>query len=245
LAPEADNGGALLVAEGLTKSYASLRVIDQLGLRVARGEALGIIGPNGAGKTTLFNLVDGSLPVDGGRIFFDGQEVTHEPCHRRCRRGVARTFQVPRPFVQMSVYENVLVGAVFAARCDDPEERAAQALSRAGLFGSRDRLAGTLTLLERKRLELARAMATSPKALLLDEVAGGLTDAELAEFLHLLEGVRREGVTVVWIEHAVTALASFVDRLLAINFGTKVAEGTPREVLGDPAVRQIYLGVEA
>jgi branched-chain amino acid transport system ATP-binding protein len=241
LAPETP---ALLNAQGLSKSFDSLRVINDLSFRVERGEALGIIGPNGAGKTTLFNLVDGSLRADQGRVIFDGHDVTREPPHRRSRRGLARTFQIPCPFAQMSVYENVLVGSVFAGRGGDEQERAARALERAGLFGKREQLAGSLTLLERKRLELARALATQPALLLLDEVAGGLTEPELAEFLELLGGVCSEGVTVVWIEHAVNALSSFVDRLLVIDFGNKVAEGAPGVVLQDPAVRQIYLGVE-
>lgn len=236
----------LLSLQGVSRSFGALKVTDRLDLVVARGEALGIIGPNGAGKTTLMNLIAGDIAVDGGRILFDGRDVTALPPAARCRAGIARTYQVPNPFNGMTVFENVLVGAIFGAGLAEKAARAEalDVLGRMGLADRADRLAGTLPLLDRKRLELARALATRPRLLLLDEIAGGLTEREVAELLDTIRAIRAEGVTIVWIEHIVHALLAVVDRLVALDFGRKVTEGEPQVVMADPAVREIYMGID-
>ncbi len=236
----------LLELRQISRRFGALKVVDRLDLRVRPGEALGIIGPNGAGKTTLMNLISGDLGVNGGQIVFDGRDVTALPAAERCRAGIARSYQVPHPFVGLTVFENVLVGAVFGSgmteRAARPHARAV--LERTGLADKADRLAGALPLLDRKRLELARALATRPRLLLLDEIAGGLTDHEVQALLATIRAIRAEGVTVVWIEHIVHALLAVVDRLVALDFGRKVTEGDPREVMADPAVREIYMGID-
>jgi branched-chain amino acid transport system ATP-binding protein len=241
------SGDLRLTARGLCKSFGSLVVTDGISFEARGGEALGIIGPNGAGKTTLFHLLGGSLAPDAGSVFLDGVDVSREPPQRRCRRGLARTHQIPRPFGDLSVYENALVGAHFGRGHAAPRahERAMQALARAGIAELADRPGHTLGLLARKRLELARALAAEPVVLLLDEVAGGLTEAETAELCTVLGEIRRAGVALVWVEHGVTSLAGFVDRLLALDRGRVVAVGRPDEVLADPAVQLTYFGNEA
>jgi branched-chain amino acid transport system ATP-binding protein len=241
------SGDVRLTARGLRKAFGSVVVTDDVSLEARGGEALGIIGPNGAGKTTLFHLLGGSLAPDAGSVHLGGVDVSREPPQRRCRRGLARTHQIPRPFVELSVYENALVGAGFGRGHAAPRasERAMQALERAGIAELADRPGGSLGLLARKRLELARALAAEPVVLLLDEVAGGLTEAEIAELCTVLGEIRRAGVALVWVEHGVTSLAGFVDRLLALDRGRVVAVGPPGEVLADPAVQLTYFGEEA
>jgi branched-chain amino acid transport system ATP-binding protein len=219
-------------------------VTDDVSFEARGGEALGIIGPNGAGKTTLFHLLGGSLVPDAGSVHLGGVDVSREPPQRRCRRGLARTQQIPRPFADLSVYENVLVGAGFGRghRAPQAAERAMHALARAGIVDLAERPGGTLGLLARKRLELARALATDPVVLLLDEVAGGLTAAETAELCRVLDDIRYAGVALIWVEHGVTSLAGFVDRLLALDRGRVVAAGPPLDVLADPAVQRTYFG---
>ena len=236
-----------LGARRLRKSFGSVLVNDDVSFEASAGEALGIIGPNGAGKTTLFNLLGGSLAPDAGTVRLDGVDVSREPPARRCRRGLARTHQIPAPFLDLSVYENALVGACFGRSHGAPRaaERALHALERAGITDLAARPARTLGLLQRKRLELARALAADPLVLLLDEVGGGLTEAEIAELCTVLGAIRAAGVALVWVEHQVNALAGFVDRLLALDRGRVVATGTPAEVLADPAVKATYLGAEA
>jgi branched-chain amino acid transport system ATP-binding protein len=236
-----------LTARGLRKSFGSVVVTDGVSFDARGGEALGIIGPNGAGKTTLFHLLGGSLRADAGSVAIDGVDVSAEPPHRRCRRGLARTQQIPRPFGDLTVYENALVGAGFGRGHAAPRagERAMHAIERAGITELVERPARTLGLLARKRLELARALAADPVVLLLDEVAGGLTEAETAELCKVLDDIRRAGVALVWVEHGVTSLAGFVDRLLALDRGRVVAVGRPDEVLADPEVQRTYFGDEA
>jgi branched-chain amino acid transport system ATP-binding protein len=235
---------ALLELEGLSKSYGALKVIDDLHVHLDAGEALGVVGPNGAGKTTMLHLAGGQLRPDAGRVRLDGQDVTGLPARGRCQLGLARTFQVPQPFSGMTVYENVLVGATFGGT-REPHPAALEALGLAGLGGRANRLAGSLTLLERKRLELARALATGPRVLLLDEVAGGLTEPEVHQLVATVQAVRQAGVSIVWIEHIVHALLSVADRIVAINFGRKLIEGDPHTVMASPEVRDVYLGAEA
>jgi branched-chain amino acid transport system ATP-binding protein len=236
-----------LTARGLRKAFGNVVVTDDVSLEARGGEALGIIGPNGAGKTTLFHLLGGSLTPDAGTVYLGGVDVSREPPHRRCRRGLARTHQIPRPFADLSVYENALVGAGFGRghAAGRAPQRAMHALERAGIAALADRPASSLGLLARKRLELARALAAEPSVLLLDEVAGGLTEAETAELCKVLDEIRRAGVALVWVEHGVTSLAGFVDRLLALDRGRVVAVGRPAEVLADPAVQLTYFGDEA
>ncbi len=237
----------ILELTDVSKSFGALQVINSISLNLESGTALGILGPNGAGKTTLLNLISGDLPVSSGRVIYDGQDVTQIPPDKRCHMGIGRTSQIPRPFTGMTVYENVLVGAMYGS---DLKEREAQELSvdalrQTGLLHRWDVVAGELRLLDRKRLELARALATQPKLLLLDEIAGGLTEHEVQELLHLIRAIHGRGVTVIWIEHIVHALVSVVDRILAIDFGNKLAEGTPDEVVNSAEFQQIYFGVES
>ena len=238
-----------LELEDVHKAFGSVIVADGLSLRVRPGEMLGIVGPNGAGKTSVLNLISGHLAPDGGRIVMDGTEITRLPADRRARLGVGRTFQVPRPFAMMSVFENVLLGATFVghARRDGraADALAVETLAATGLLDRANVVAGALPLLDRKRLELARALALEPRLLLLDEIAGGLTEAEVEILIDLLGGLHERGMTIVWIEHIVAALLTTVDRLVAMDDGRILAEGDPRTVLADPAVQAVYLGREA
>jgi len=238
---------AFLELEGVSKAYGALKVIDDLSVRLDAGEALGVVGPNGAGKTTMLQLAAGQLRPDAGRVRLEGRDVTDLPTRTRCQLGMAFTHQVPRPFVGMTVYENVLVGATFGRMGADGDAHQASlaALETVELTGRANRLAGTLPLLELKRLELARALATGPRVLLLDEIAGGLSEAEVHQLVATIRRLRGAGVSIVWIEHIVHALLSVVDRIVAINFGRKLIEGDPRTVMASPEVRDVYLGSEA
>jgi branched-chain amino acid transport system ATP-binding protein len=233
---------ALLSLDTLTKAYGALVVTDAVSLDVSEGEILGVLGPNGAGKTTLFNLITGTVRPDLGQVMFDGLDVTRLPAAERCRLGISRSFQVPNPFGGMTVFENALVGATFGRAPKDSEARALRALEITGLKGKANRVAGGLTLLDRKRLEMARALAAHPRLLLLDEIAGGLTDSECVSLLAAIRDVHAEGVTIVWIEHVVHALLSVARRLVVLNFGKLIAEGPPDEVMGSREVRSVYLG---
>jgi len=237
----------LLDVRSLGKSYGALAVIDDLSFAVEAGETLGILGPNGAGKTTLFNLISGDVRCDRGAIHYDGREITALRPHQRCRAGIGRSYQVPQPFGHMSVFENLVTAACFGGAQHEHEawETAQRVLEQTGLAARANQPAAALTLLDRKRLELARALATGPKLLLLDEIAGGLTEREAAALVEELARIRAQGVTMIWIEHVVHALLSIADRLLVINFGQRLAEGEPRAVMDDPQVRRVYMGVEA
>lgn len=237
----------ILSAQGLTKSFGAITVVDGVSFEVARGEVLGVLGPNGAGKTTLFNLISGDLDANGGGLSLDGAPLAAEPPHKRCKRGIGRTYQVPQPFGDMTAFENLLVPAMMSARMSEAEanDSCAEVLEDCGLLPRANVKAGSLTLLDRKRLELARALAGRPKLLLLDEIAGGLTDAEGAELVELVRRVRDRGVTVIWIEHVLHALMAVADRVLVLNFGVKIAEGLPGEVMKDPEVQRVYMGIEA
>lgn len=234
----------LLEAEHLTKSYGAVKVVDDLSVSLHSGEALGVVGPNGAGKTTMLNLITGGVRPDGGRIVFAGSDLSHASPHERCHAGIGRTYQIPRPFEGMTVFENVLVGATYGRGQSERAsyEICASALNRAGLLPRANVLAGSLTLLERKRLELARALATEPKLLLLDELAGGLTEQEVQSLIVTVRQLRTEGIGIIWIEHVVRALLAVVDRLMAIDFGRLIAEGDPSTVINSPQVRDVYMG---
>jgi branched-chain amino acid transport system ATP-binding protein len=208
---------------------------------------LGILGPNGAGKTTLLNLISGDYAVSSGHILFKGSDITAEPAPHRCHLGIGRTYQIPRPFGGMTVFENILVGATYGRKDYERNsyELCRDVLALTGLLDRWDVLAGNLRLLDRKRLELARALATQPTLLLLDEIAGGLAEHEVHELLKVIAEIRARNVTIIWIEHIVHALVSAVDRIIAINFGNKLAEGSPQEVLASREFQEIYLGVES
>jgi branched-chain amino acid transport system ATP-binding protein len=237
---------ALLALQGVSKAFGSLRVIDELTLEVFDREALGVIGPNGAGKTTALNLLIGRLRPDRGAVVFGGRDITGVPPHARCRAGLALTHQIPHPFDALTVFENVLVGAVFGGgRAERLAHRPSMdALEVTGLAPKANTLAGALTLLERKRLELARALATAPRVLLLDEIAGGLGEHEVHELVEVIRRVHREGVAIVWIEHIVHALRSLVTRLAVISAGRMLMEGPPDDVMRSPEVQRVYLGID-
>lgn len=235
----------LVEVRDLHKSFGSLCVTQDVSFSLAEGEALGIIGPNGAGKSTLFNLIAGNLLPDAGSVHFDGEDVTQQSLNQRSIAGIGRSFQIPHPFTNMSVFENLMVGARFSAKLDADEanQHCYNILSRTGLLAKANAPAGTLTLLERKRLELAKALATKPKLLLLDEIAGGLTEHECEELVALIRSLRSDGISIIWIEHIVHALVSVVDRLLVIEFGKKIAAGDPDAVMNDPKVQEVYMGI--
>jgi len=237
----------LLQIRRLSKSFGSLRAADQIDLSVARGDAVGIIGPNGAGKSTLFNLIAGMLDADGGEVVLDGKNISRASPHERCRAGIGRSFQIPRPFKSLTVFENLLVASVHgrARATTDHTELCAGILETTGLMRRANSVAGSLTLLERKRLEMARALASGPRVLLLDEIAGGLTESECQELVKTIKNIRGSGLTIVWIEHIVHALLAVVDRLVVLNFGRKIAEGDPAAVMASREVREIYMGIAA
>ena len=235
----------LLRLDAISKRFGSIFVADALDLSVQSTEALGILGPNGAGKTSLFGLISGTLRPDQGRVTFRGEDLTDLPPQRRCRKGIARSFQIPQPFACMTVLENLLVAAAFGRNLAEAEayRHCVATLERCGLAGKANRLAGALTLLDRKRLELARALASQPTLLLLDEVAGGLVEHECAELIALIKEIRKEGVAIVWIEHIVHALVAVVDRVVVLHGGRFIAQGNPAEVIKSPQVAEIYLGI--
>ncbi|MEN9903618.1 MAG: hypothetical protein RLZZ555_183 [Pseudomonadota bacterium] len=237
----------LLRLTGVSKRYGALVVTNDVSLDVRAGETLGILGPNGAGKTTLFNLISGDAKANAGRIEYAGQDISALPPHQRCRLGIGRSYQVPQPFGHMTVFENLVTAASFGGQQPEREawRTAVEVLEKTGLQAQANQPAGGLTLLNRKRLELARALATRPQLLLLDEIAGGLTEHEAHELVDELRRIKAEGVTMVWIEHVVHALLSIADRLFVINFGSRLAEGLPHDVMNDPEVKRVYMGMEA
>jgi branched-chain amino acid transport system ATP-binding protein len=236
----------ILALSNVSKSFGALKVADGISFALEEGEALGIIGPNGAGKSTLFNLVTGNLSVDAGSIAFAGEDVTRRPPMQRCLAGIGRTFQIPQPFEKLSVFENLLVAGAFGSRRSEADvaERCADILVETGLAERANQPAGSLSLLQRKRLELARALATEPKVLLLDEIAGGLTEAECHALVGTIRGIHSRGTSIVWIEHVLNALNSVVGRLLVLHFGKVIGLGDPAEIMASKAVREIYLGIE-
>ncbi|PPQ39023.1 ABC transporter ATP-binding protein [Rhodopila globiformis] len=236
----------LLEVAGLSRSFGRLRVIEDLSLSVQPGEVLGIIGPNGAGKSTLFNLIAGVLPPTAGTIRLSGRDITGLPPWDRCRLGIGRTYQVPRPFAHMSVFENVLVAAVHGSRASlrQGRRRAEAVLALAGLAAQQARTAGALTLLDLKRLELCKALAVAPKLLLLDEIAGGLTEPECATLIGIVRRAQTPDMAVVWIEHVVQTLRRIATRLAVLHDGGVLAEGAPDAVLANSRVQDVYLGTE-
>jgi len=237
----------ILALKTISKRFGAVVVADGIDLALSEGEALGIIGPNGAGKTTLFSIATGTLAPDGGSVLFANEDITRLSTERRCRKGLARSFQVPQSFAGMTVFENIVVAAAFGANEREAlvYGRCADLLERCGLVGKANRPAGGLALLDRKRLELARALATKPRVLLLDEVAGGLTEHECATLVALIKEVRAGGVSIIWIEHVVHALLAVIDRLVVLHGGKFIAEGDPHTVIRSPQVAEIYMGIDA
>ena len=235
---------AILAAEGIGKSFGALVVLDQIHFAVDADEAIGIVGPNGAGKTTLLNVLAGAYAPSSGSVFFKGANVTAAGAAERCRLGLARSHQVPRPFGGMTVFENVLVAATAGGglRGAPAYERCIDSLDLCGMLRLANRRAESLGLLDRKRLELARALATDPEVLLLDEIGGGLTDAEAAELVTAILQLRQRKIAIVWIEHMVHVLLQVVTRLVCMDAGRVIADGAPAAVMKDAAVIDAYLG---
>ncbi len=234
----------LLSVRGLTKSFGANAVASDIDFDVNEGEILGIIGPNGAGKTTLFGMLAGQVAPSAGTLTYAGEDITHLAPHERAQRGIARTYQVPRPFGQMTVYDNLRVAASFAGGLSgaDAAEWIGRTLAITGLTRHANALAGRLPLLVRKRHELARALAARPKLILIDEVAAGLTEQEISEFIEIVRRIRAMGITVVWIEHVIRTMLTATDRLMALAGGKVLAIGAPQQVINLPEVKRVYLG---
>jgi branched-chain amino acid transport system ATP-binding protein len=236
----------ILSIQNLTKTFGNLTAVDDLSFDVQKGEILGMMGPNGAGKTTVFNLITGVYRPNGGKIVYEGTDVTHYSAAHRCRLGIGRTYQIPRPFENMTVFENLLVGAEYGANLKGKQAltEATQILEFTGLLSKKYIFAGKLTLLDRKRLELARALATQPTLLLIDEVAAGLTEAEVENLLHIVKSIQQKGITIIWVEHIMMMMNKGVDRLLVINGGKWLMCGDPKECMESKEVHEVYLGIE-
>ena len=239
---------SLLTLESVSKSFGGVTAVRNVSLTVEEGEILGVMGPNGSGKTTLFNLVSGALAPDSGEINFLGERTNGLAPHQLCRRGLARTFQLVRPFLGLTAVENVLVGLGYGRERltgKPAHAKADELLTSVGLAVQSERPANTLTVMDRKRLELARALATAPKLLLLDEFMAGLTPAETAEAINLIRALQRGGLTVILVEHIVWALLDVSHRIVVLSAGEKIVEGAPALVANDPQVIEVYLGDSA
>jgi len=235
----------ILEGRGLTKAFGGLQAVKDLSFALRDGEILGIIGPNGAGKTTLFNLLTGFYRPDAGRVFFKGENVTGLRPHQICKRGLARTFQITQPFANLTVLENVKIGA-YSRIPSSPEatQEALRILGTVGLYERRDELASALSVGHRKNLELAKALATRPELILLDEVVAGLNPKEGDDMIAYIKGIREQGITVLLIEHVMKAIMSLCNRIIVIHYGERIAEGVPEEISKNPKVIEAYLGEE-
>jgi branched-chain amino acid transport system ATP-binding protein len=238
------SNGVVLATSGVSKRFGALVVLDAIDFALRADEAVGIVGPNGAGKTTLLGVLAGALAPTAGTVQFRGADVTGLPAAERCRLGIVRTHQIPQPFSGMTVFENVFVAATNGGRLgrQAAHERAIDAIERSGMLRVANRRAETLGLLDRKRLELARALGAGPSVLLLDEIGGGLTDGEAGELVATILALRASGIAIVWIEHIVHVLLQVAERLICMDAGRIIADGDPRAVMADPAVVSAYLG---
>jgi len=236
----------ILTVNHLQKNFGQLRAVDDLSFEVREGEILGMMGPNGAGKTTVFNLLTGILKPDMGTIVFKGRNITHASAAKRCHLGIGRTYQVPSPFDKMTVFENLLVGGVHGGKLSEKRarEEAHEILNLTGMASLKNRVSGELSLLNRKRLEMGRALATQPSLILLDEVAGGLTEGEIRQVLEIVREISRRGISIVWIEHILMMMSEGVHRLLVIAEGRWLQCGDPKVVMSSEEVLKCYLGVE-
>lgn len=234
----------ILLARGITKRFGSFVAVANVDFQLSADEAVGIVGPNGAGKTTLLNVLAGSYPPSAGTVAFEGIDISRLDAASRCRLGIARTHQVPRPFANMTVFENVFVASSMGGghSGDRAYEGCVASLQLCGMLDLANRQAETLGLLDRKRLELARALATDPKVLLLDEIGGGLTDAEASELVTIIKQLRARNIAIVWIEHILHVLLQVAERLVCMDAGSVIAEGIPEVALAHPAVVEAYLG---
>ena len=241
---DAELNDTVLSTSGIHKRFGALVVLDAIDFSLRRHEAVGIVGPNGAGKTTLLSVLAGALPPTSGSIHFHGADVTGLPASQRCRLGIVRTHQIPRPFNGMTVFENVFVAATNGGQFhrDEAHRRAIDAIASCGMLRVANRRAETLGLLDRKRLELARALGANPSVLLLDEIGGGLTDSEAGELVETIRGLHKSGIAIVWIEHIVHVLLQVAERLICMDAGRIIADGEPRAVMADRAVISAYLG---
>ncbi len=238
-------GKVVLDVEGLSKHFGGVQAVQDLSFQVREGEILGVIGPNGSGKTTTFHLITGFHRPDRGQVRFLGRQITGLPPHAVCALGLCRTFQIAKPFPDLTVHRNVLMGALL--RRPDPAAAsglADEVLERVGLQGRARMIAGGLTTIDQRRLEVARALATEPKLLLLDETMAGLNPTEVGEAIRLISTLRERGLTVVVVEHVMRAVMSLSDRIVVLDQGSKIAEGSPSEIAANPRVIQAYLGKE-
>ena len=234
----------LLEIDAVSKRFGGFLALDRVSIRVSAGERLGLIGPNGSGKTTLINCVSGALPTDGGRIVFEGRDITRLPAHQRTRLGIVRSFQIPKPFTSMTVLENLDIPLEYAARARSAGAAAGarEILAMIGLDGKAHLRPGGLTQIEMRKLELARAMAARPKLLISDEAMAGLSSAEVDDILAILLRLNEQGITIIMIEHIMRAVMRFSQRVVVLDAGNRIAEGTPAEIVRNPAVEKAYLG---